>query len=107
MEALDILEGRSQYVPTDHLELAHLCEDLVAIYRTNPTLYAEPLLQYSLLLPPEWSVLLTRDAYKADKAITKAKSWMPYAMKMSEVILAPTPLRQVIARWFRRLRGRR
>ncbi|MEM2338687.1 MAG: hypothetical protein QXW83_00620, partial [Nitrososphaerales archaeon] len=82
----DILAGKD-IVPEEPSTLYALCGALVHEYLKAKKQHAERILEYSKLLPPEFSVLLIRDCYKADKYISTVKGWSSWAMKHKDVIL--------------------
>jgi hypothetical protein len=82
----DVLSGKD-IVPNEPSSLIALIGAIVARYAKDPSKYATRVLEYSNLLKPEFSVLLVKDAYKANKQITTSKGWRAWADKYGNLIL--------------------
>jgi DNA polymerase III delta prime subunit len=83
----DILDGKN-FVP-ERPDLLHvICSSMVVKVKEKPE-YVDRLVEYALLLPAEFAVLLVKDAIAAGMGdqIKKTKKWSKYVQKYHNVIL--------------------
>ncbi|MEM3452515.1 MAG: hypothetical protein QW835_02680 [Candidatus Hadarchaeum sp.] len=83
---IDVILNGKNVVP-DRPDLLHVvCSTLVMKTREKPE-YAERLIEYATLLPPEFAVLLVKDAIRAKIAVQQTKTFKKFAAKFKDVIL--------------------